>query len=65
MKRLHGLVLKVNEGERILLNVDGIDCWVGVSMAHQGAARLVVQAPRNVIVVREKLIKELERCKQL
>jgi len=63
--RLNGLVLKIKEGERFLLDVNGLSCWVGVAGVSAGAARLVVDAPRNVMVIREKIIKELEQCRQL
>lgn len=65
MARLNGLVIKVKEGERFLLNLDGTSCWVGVAGVGTSAARLVVDAPKNVVVVREKIIQELERCRQL
>lgn len=65
--RLKGLALTLSDGERFLVAIHGMECWVGVSKLPNGKTRVVVDAPRNVKVLREQLVllQEANRCPQL
>lgn len=50
------LVVKRNTGERIRLTVAGHEVWVKVTDAHRGFARIGIEAPADVKILREELI---------
>ena len=67
MNRLKGLALTLSDGERFLVEIHGVECWVGVGRTPNGKICVVVDAPRHVKVLREQLVmlKEAENCRQL
>lgn len=64
-KGMRGLALTVKEGERVSITVGGVCCWVGLSQAGGQRARLVFDAPREIPIMREAIIREAESCKQI
>lgn len=67
MNRLRGLAITLTDGERFLVKIHGVECWIGTSTLANGKTRVVVDAPRDVTVLREKLVllQEANRCPQL
>ncbi len=65
MTRNKGLVLAANTNESIILCHLGIEIIVTVIGCENGKVRLLFSAPQSVVILREKLIKEIEKCKQI
>jgi len=51
-----GLRLSRKPGERVRLTVGNIEIWVAVDQSSNRRARLVFQAPAEVIITREELL---------
>lgn len=62
---LRGLALTVTEGDRVLLSFNGVNAWVGLSRISGLKARVVIDAPKCVVVTRESQIRESEKCQTL
>lgn len=67
MKNLKGLALAMRDGERLQLQLGGVECWIGVARLGGNKTRVVVDAPRTVKVLREQLVllEETKKCKQI
>ncbi len=54
------LVLSRKPGERVALDVRGLRLWVTVDMSDHNHIRLIIDAPREVVITREELLAEAE-----
>ncbi len=53
------LVLTRSPGERTALDVRGVRVWVTVDLDRHGKIKLIIDAPREVIVTREEIMRAL------
>lgn len=67
VNRFKGLALALKDGERLQLQLGGVECWIGVAHLGGNKTRVVVDAPRTVKVLREQLVllEEAKQCKQI
>jgi len=57
---LKGLSLGVKFGERVLLKKGDTEIWVGVNSDTRKRIKLIVDAPKDVIIVREEILARKE-----
>jgi len=62
MNAIKGLVLAAKLNESIILHHLGIEIIVTVIDCENGKVRLLFTAPKEVLILREKLITEMEKC---
>lgn len=52
-----GLAITRKSGQRVRI---GPDVWVEVQSIRRGVARLIIDAPKEINIVREELVREAE-----
>jgi len=62
MNGIKGLVLAAKLNESIILHHLGVEIVVTVIDCENGRVRLLFTAPKEVLIRREKLIKETQKC---
>lgn len=61
--KLKGLSLGIRPNERVLMKVNEELIWVGVSFDKRGRLKLVIDASQNCVVVRESILRRLDKCR--
>lgn len=56
--KLRGLTLSLLHGERVLVRVGMVDIWLGVSEQAGTRSKVVIQAPKEVLILRESVLEK-------
>lgn len=65
MRVIKGLALFVELEEGVVLRHNDVEIVIKVIDCGVSGVKLLFAAPQSVLIIREKLIKELEKCKQI
>lgn len=63
--KLRGLTLSLLHGERVLVRVGTVDIWLGVSEQAGTRSKVVIQAPKEVLILREAVLEKSHERKEI